>query len=144
MPIGPDFGRVIGWSIEVSTAEIQAERRADDRHFDCEEFVVEIDELWNHVSVDFFDLQFAQPEVNVDFAVVGDFAIVEFDSNSLGPGWIIKYEYSTLGTGPEARLGNQFPIVLKVFNTTLDFIRNGHDQAQWNIFGGRQAPFLCR
>ena len=39
-PIAPNFGRVIGWAIEIGSAKVEAEWRAYDGHFERQEFVV--------------------------------------------------------------------------------------------------------
>lgn len=102
LPVGPDFGRVIGRSIEIRASKIQAKRWADDGHFDGQKIVVVAEQQRHSISANMANIKVLQSEKDAQFPVVRDFPVVEFDRDLVGwfgrLGWKIDDVYTTLSS----------------------------------------------
>ncbi len=82
------------------------------------------------MSLNLVDSQIAKPQVDAQFPVVGNCAIMKLDGDLVfyrfRLGWNIKYEYTTLSTDTKARVENKIPACQIVADSFLN-VRSGHD-----------------
>lgn len=83
LPVGPDFVRKMRREIQVSSSEIEHERRHHQSHLQGQQFVVAIEQGWNIEPANIRHTHFSQPFINLPFADVGSPRGVNFQRRNV-------------------------------------------------------------